>query len=106
MKPRWFKFGDRKLRGLIRVVVSAGAMGLLLCQSVHCFAHEVRPSYLEVREDRPGEFEVLFKTPMRGDLRLSLSATFSGRADAIIPMTTRTTGDAAVQTWRFRALDP
>jgi hypothetical protein len=59
-----------------------------------------------VREVGAGEFEVLFKTPMRGGLRLSLSATFSGRADAVLPMTTRTTGDAAIQTWRFRALDP
>jgi hypothetical protein len=78
----------------------------LLWQSATCAAHEVRPSYLEVREDRAGEFEVLLKTPMRGQLRLALAATFSGRADAIMPMTTRTTGDAAVQTWRIRALDP
>jgi hypothetical protein len=69
-------------------------------------AHEVRPSYLEVREVRASEFEALLKTPMSGDYRLSLSATFSGQADAVLPMTTRATADAAVQTWRFRALDP
>src|SRR5215471_1941337 len=85
-------------------VVAVGVV--LLWQSANCPAHEVRPSYLEVREDRAGEFEVLFKTPMHGDLRLALAATFSGRADAILPMTIRTTGDAAVQTWRFRAIDP
>jgi hypothetical protein len=100
------RLGARMLRRLIRVAVIAFGMAVLLWQSANCSAHEVRPSYLEVREDRAGEFEVLFKTPMRGDLRLALSATFSGRADAIIPVTTRTTGDAAVQTWRFRALDP
>jgi hydrogenase/urease accessory protein HupE len=71
-----------------------------------CSAHEVRPSYLEVREQRPGEFEVLFKTPMRGQLRLALEAGFSGVVETITPMTTRATADAAVQTWRFRALDP
>jgi hypothetical protein len=75
-------------------------------QSATCTAHEVRPSYLELREERAGEFDVLFKTPMRGELRLALTAAFSGRAEAITPMTTRATGDAAVQTWRFRALDP
>ncbi|MBR0791901.1 HupE/UreJ family protein [Bradyrhizobium manausense] len=73
---------------------------------VPCSAHEVRPSYLEVREKRPGEFDVLFKTPMRGELRLALATTFSGRAEDLTPMTTRATVDAAVQTWRFRALDP
>ncbi|MGY2886030.1 hypothetical protein ACVIHI_003144 [Bradyrhizobium sp. USDA 4524] len=71
-----------------------------------CSAHEVRPSYLEVREERPGEFDVLFKTPMRGQLRLALTATFSGSAEDLTPMTTRAAVDAAVQTWRFRALVP
>ena len=36
---------------------------------------------LKLREDRPGEFDVLFKTPMRGDLRLALAATFSGQVE-------------------------
>jgi hydrogenase/urease accessory protein HupE len=94
------------LQFLALAAVQVFGFSVLLWQPGTCAAHEVRPSYLEVREDRAGEFEVLFKTPMRGDLRLALSATFSGRADAVIPMTTRTTGDAAVQTWRFRAFDP
>ena len=70
-------------------IVGVIGLSVFLWQSATCAAHEVRPSYLELREDRAGEFEVLFKTPMRGDLRLALSATFSGRADAVMPMTTR-----------------
>jgi hydrogenase/urease accessory protein HupE len=73
--------------------------------SAACTAHEVRPAYLELREDRAGEFDVLFKTPMRGELRLALAPTLSGRFEAVTPMTARATGDAAVQTWRMRALD-
>jgi hypothetical protein len=106
MSTRWLDFRSCLLRllkrGLMVVFVLSGG----LWQSATCAAHEVRPSYLEVQEARAGEFEVLFKAPMRGDLRLSLAATFSGRTDALIPVTTRTTGDAAVQTWRFKALDP
>jgi hydrogenase/urease accessory protein HupE len=98
--------GACMLRSLMLGVLGAFVLSVLPWQSATCVAHEVRPSYLEVREDRAGEFEVLFKTPMRGDLRLALSATFSGRADAVIPVTTRHTGDAAVQTWRLRALEP
>jgi hydrogenase/urease accessory protein HupE len=93
-------------RSLIAGVAGILGLAALLWQPAACTAHEVRPSYLELREDRPGEFDVLFKTPMRGQLRLALAATLSGRADAIMPMTTRATGDAAVQTWRFKALDP
>src|SRR5207248_1763672 len=93
-------------RGVI--LATAGFIGAcgLLWQPAICTAHEVRPSYLELREDRAGEFDVLLKTPMRGELRLALATTFSGRAEAVTPMTTRATGDAAVQTWRFRTLDP
>jgi hypothetical protein len=96
----------RRIQPLILGMVGVVGLSALLWLSATGTAHEVRPSYLEVREDRVGEFDVLFKTPMRGGLRLSLSATFSGRADAVIPVTTRTTGDAAVQAWRFRAIDP
>lgn len=78
----------------------------LTLHAVTALAHEVRPAYLELREDRAGEFDALFKTPMRGDLRLSLTPQFSGRIETVIPRTVRTTGDAAVQVWRFRALDP
>ena len=46
-------------------------------------AHEVRPAYLELREATPGEFVVLWKTPMRGEMRLALSPAFSGVRDAI-----------------------
>jgi hydrogenase/urease accessory protein HupE len=69
-------------------------------------AHEVRPAYLELREDAPGEFSVLWKTPMRGELRLALSPTFSGRTETLGPRVARATGEAAVETWRLRAIEP
>jgi hypothetical protein len=78
----------------------------LFWNSAPCRAHEVRPSYLELLEYRAGEFDVLLKTPMRGELRLALAVTFSGRAEAVAPIATRATGEAAVQTWRLKALDP
>lgn len=69
-------------------------------------AHEVRPAYLELHEARPGEFQVLWKTPMRGELRLALSPTFSGKTEQLTPIATRQTGSAAVQTWRLKAVEP
>ena len=41
-------------------------------------AHEVRPSFLELRETVPGEFSVLWKTPMLGDARLALARRVPG----------------------------
>jgi len=69
-------------------------------------AHEVRPAYLELKETSPGVFDILFKTPMRGDARLSLTARFSGDVQALTPVIAQMTGDAIVQTWQIRALSP
>ena len=96
----WLLYGFA--RGTAIFVASLSLWGLTTTSS----AHEVRPAYLELREDRPGEFNVLFKTPMRGELRLALAPEFTGRTEALTPITAYATGDAAVQMWRLRALDP
>ena len=49
-----------------------------LFPATQAFAHEVRPAYLEMREEASGAFDVLFKTPMLGDARLALDVSFSG----------------------------
>jgi hydrogenase/urease accessory protein HupE len=79
---------------------------LLLLTAIPAWAHEVRPAYLELHEETTGEFRVLWKTPMRGDLRLSLSPNFSGRTKELTPVTTRQVDNAAVQVWHLRAVDP
>lgn len=81
-------------------------LALLWLVAAPALAHEVRPAYLELHEDKAGEFRVLWKTPMRGELRLALSPVFSGKTQALTPVTARQTGGAAVQTWRFKAIEP
>lgn len=81
----------------------AAAVLLALLWPIACLAHEVRPSFLELRETVPGEYAVLWKTPMRGDARLALEPQFSGEAAATSPAVTRVTPGAAVQTWHVRA---
>ena len=71
-----------------------------------CFAHEVRPAYLELYESQSGEFAVLWKTPMRGDMRLALEPEFSGHTENLTPVTTRESEGGAVQRWRVQALEP
>jgi len=66
-------------------------------------AHEVRPSYLELRETLPGEYSVLWKTPMVGDARLALEPEFSGTVEHTSPVVTHRPPGAAVQTWTVRA---
>ena len=51
-------------------------LGLLA--SGAALAHEVRPGYLELRELHPGTYDVLWKVPARGDLRLGLYPNWPG----------------------------
>ncbi len=69
-------------------------------------AHEVRPAYLEIRETPSGQVEILWKTPMRGDLRLALAPVLSGVSEELTPVATHRTGNAAVQIWRVRLTGP
>jgi hydrogenase/urease accessory protein HupE len=69
-------------------------------------AHEVRPAYLDVREEAPGVFSVLLKTPMQGAARLALSAAFSGKVERLAAVVSRPTGNAMLQTWEIRAIEP
>jgi hydrogenase/urease accessory protein HupE len=62
----------------------------------------VRPAYLELREQKLGEFSVLWKTPMLGDARLPLNPEFSGDAKALTLVTTRSPPGAAIQQWTLR----
>ena len=78
---------------------------VLLLIPTSILAHEVRPAYLELREERSGEIQVTWKTPARGEMRLSLSPEFSGRTEKLTPITTRQTNDSNVQMWRFKAID-
>lgn len=87
-----------------RLVVLTAAVAALFCEVA--YSHEVRPAYLSLNEEAPNEFSVLFKTPMQGDARLALSALFSGKIETVTPIVSHPTGDAMVQTWRMRTLEP
>jgi len=68
----------RQDRGKIQGII----FGVLFILAIHVlpatqsFAHEVRPGYLELRETLPGQFDVTWKLPLRGDLKPSLSPSF------------------------------
>jgi hydrogenase/urease accessory protein HupE len=86
----------------------ASAAGLCLCIAVlaaagTASADEIKPAYLELREQAPGEFAVLWQLPMQGDVRLALEPELSGEAVAASPITSQTLAGAAVLTWTLRA---
>lgn len=62
-------------------------------------AHEVRPGYLEVREIEAGVYDVLWKVPARGDMRLGLYVRLPESCQGA-PAATSFVGGAYVERWR------
>jgi hydrogenase/urease accessory protein HupE len=84
----------------------AWVLAVVALVALPALAHEVRPAYLDLREVGEGRFEVLWKTPMSGDLRLALEPQFSGATANVTPVATRRMRNAAVQTWTMDAREP
>ncbi|MDY6949356.1 MAG: hypothetical protein SXG53_27005, partial [Pseudomonadota bacterium] len=68
------------------LVTIALAFAVLVTAGTPASAHEVRPAFLQIREIEPSTYEVLWKTPAQGDMRLAL--------DAVMPPPCRNLGMA------------
>jgi hydrogenase/urease accessory protein HupE len=62
-------------------------------------AHEVRPGYLALRQVDAERYDVLWKVPARGDLRLGLDARLPESCDDLTPVSHVTEGGASVARW-------
>ncbi len=62
-------------------------------------AHEVRPGYLELRQTDNETFDVLWKVPAKGDMRLGIHATLPESCNSPAPPTTYRTGGAYIDRW-------
>jgi hydrogenase/urease accessory protein HupE len=59
------------LRMLVTLAVAFAAIAMF---GAPASAHEVRPAFLQIREIEPSTYDVLWKTPAQGDMRLALNA--------------------------------
>ena len=64
-------------------------------------AHEVRPAYLEIREASPGAYDVLWKGPARGELRLALKVVWPEGVRHATPPSALMDGDAYLERFRI-----
>ncbi len=65
-------------------------------------AHEVRPGYLALRQTGAESFDVLWKVPAKGDLRLSLKARLPENCVAPAPRSSYFGGGASTDRWSVR----
>ena len=76
------------------------AFMLLPLHPVH--AHEVRPAYLELRESSSGLYDVLWKVPARGELRLALQLAWPEGVQFVKPPIAVLDGNAHLERSRIR----
>ncbi len=62
-------------------------------------AHEVRPGYLELKETASDTFEVMWKVPARGNLRLSIYPLLPDNCEPASRIVTRSTGASFTDRW-------
>ena len=65
-------------------------------------AHEMRPAYLEINELTPFAYSVLWKVPMRGDMRLRLDPDFPDNCGEVVPPSVRSTSGALISNWNIQ----
>jgi hydrogenase/urease accessory protein HupE len=70
--------------------------------AVAAVAHEVRPAYLELRETAPDTFDVLWKVPANGEMRLALYVQFPADARQLSEPRGKFSGGAHIERWRIQ----
>jgi hydrogenase/urease accessory protein HupE len=73
--------------------------GLLMLFAGPVLAHEMRPAYLELKELTPATYSVLWKVPMRGDMRLRLDPRFPDSCREVVPPAARSAAGAQISHW-------
>jgi hydrogenase/urease accessory protein HupE len=63
-------------------------------------AHEVRPAFLQIREAGGDAYDILWKTPAQGDMRLALDVVLPDGCESVSEPTTVLLDGAVIARWR------
>lgn len=85
----------RRLRSWLFAIVTMVAV------APFATAHEVRPAYLQLDQTAADTYDVFWKVPGRGDMRLGLDVVLPDGSIALSPPRSVFAGEAFTQRWRF-----
>ncbi len=77
-----------------------GGIILTLIMAFPASAHEVRPGYLELRQTGADTFDVLWKVPAKGNLRLGIYARLPENCEAVSEVVSTMRDGAYTDRWR------
>jgi hydrogenase/urease accessory protein HupE len=76
---------------------------LLLILAATVQAHEIRPAYLKITEVEKGVFDVFWKAPVRGTLRLKIDPVLPEHFENVTPPQVQVLPEAILKTWQIRS---
>lgn len=74
---------------------------ITLCCAANAQADVFRPAYLEMRESGPNRYDVMWKVPTQGDLRLGVKVLFPPDTVQLTPPQGLFTGNAYIERWQI-----
>lgn len=75
-------------------------MLVLLSLPAVAWAHEVRPAYLAITQTGPEQFDILWKVPAKGDLKLGIEAVLPDRCRTVAEPAHWSNGGAHTKRWQ------
>ena len=84
-------------RGIGAVIRLLSTFALLLALQGTGLAHELRPGFLEIRQTGSESYDVRFKVPARGDMRLALYVRLPGECSDVEPSRTERAENAFLE---------
>src|SRR6187431_2954110 len=73
---------------------------IMVTASLPVNAHEVRPAFLQIRQIETSTYDILWKTPAQGDLRLALNVVLPSECRNVSEPRTTLVNAAVIQRWR------
>jgi hypothetical protein len=83
--------------------LGAGLLVVMLHAAPVALAHEARPAYLEITETAPGQFNVLWRTPVLSGMRLPVVLTMPGDLKNVREPSIQELADSLVEHRRINA---
>lgn len=74
---------------------------LIATLTMPTWSHEVRPGYLAVTEEEPGQFAVVWKIPARGNALLNIDVVLPNACQQMSPKFTEDLPGARIQHWQI-----
>ena len=87
---------------MTRPAVLGACCTIVLATATVARAHELRPAYLQLRQVGADTFDVMWKVPAKGELRLGLYVRFPEQCSEVEPRTVYLAEDAFIERWQIQ----